>query len=59
MIKTPAAINNNIETTLAIYDAMWSPLSLRSAKAAYKDSKNKLITAHQIVHKSVLFHSST
>jgi hypothetical protein len=34
-------------------------LSLKRANAAYTESKKMLITAHQIVHKSDLFHSTT
>lgn len=59
MMITPAAINSNTDIVQAMYVAMCKPLSRRSAKAAYKDSKNMFITAHQIVHRSVRFHSKT
>ncbi len=59
IIKIPAAISKSTEIADVMYDAMCNPLSLKRANAAYTESKKMLITAHQIVHKSDLFHSTT
>lgn len=59
MINTPAATSSNTDKAHAIYVVICRPLSLSKAKAAYNDNKNMFITAHQMVHKSVRFHSST
>ena len=59
IISIPAATSSRTEIAQPMYVASDSPLSLNRAKAAYNESKKIFITAHQIVHRLLLFHSTT